>query len=709
MAAPVGNPQNRDISRTPVPLQGSGRYKRDRNSLRRRIRDFLNKRWVHFLLIAIGMTGVSQAAHWTQVALWERVDKFGLNRYFKMRAKYSPNDIAERPNTKDIILVETPHAIPRPIVAKLIDRLRLAKVVAFDFMFVDNERAVLKDEKEFFQPQIAGWRKDDDVFMAALRRNKNVILGAWPEAFNSGIAGLTPQVESTKTGEAAASEKTGFSLQKLKFKRTPEYLNWERPPAKLWNSAKYQAHLLVDADIEDNIVRQVALMNDVSTLRGQGKPEYRPSLGLAMAAAYLGVPAAELYKIKPENGILKLGSRSIPVGTGDFMTIDYVGDRTSFESMANHTSYLQVLNGFQDPKEFAGKIVIVGEVSLKSKEIFLTPLGEMPGMQIHAHIASTLLSDVGPPQELHWAVVALISIFFAGLLVAPLGRWTLASTFLLAFAEVAFAFFLVGGYIFYAFHAILPASVPIGAVVLTLICIALSEYRQVRKALATYIGKEMVKPTLQTVMQLELGGYRQVATALQCDLRGYSGLTEIMEVGELMTVMNEYTELMAQVMHRYNGRIIDFQGDGAFVLFEEQFAGKDFALKATQAAVEMRHEFYVLRSEWAEPAASSVDVGIGLDTGELMIGNVGAKSHMKLGAIGDAVNVAARVQRLSSQCGYNVLITLHTYERLHGALEARSCGIQPVRGRNQAVEIFGVGDPIMGVTAPQKAMSESLN
>ena len=629
----------------------------------------LDQRPIHFAIIAIlcSLLALGLGARWSAV---EYFDDLFLDTYFHWRGPIAPAVIAEKlPQTKDIVLIETQYSVPRSLQAKLLKQLRLAKVVAFDFMFVDQEQQLDDEEKTapWYQQSRREWKLENIELARAIRADNNVVLGTWPEE------------EKVPTGAAGH-----VALRHI----------WEKPPSLLWDSAHFQAHLEVEPGI-DGVARHVRLLQKTSD-----KEPLTPSLGLAVAAAAMNLSREELQAAKIRDGFLFLGDRRIPVGEDGRMAIDYVGGRESFEYDTNRIVYRRVFD-FDEPEDFRDKIVIIGESSFKSKEIFETPFGAMPGMQVHANIVATLLSSRGAPSTLARGYIALASFLGSLLLMLPLLRrplWT--GVFITLFLGAILI--ILGCLIFVHAHKILPPTIPFLAIILTYNAIALYEHRRARETLGRFIGREMVAPTLNVFSRLQLGGRVEEAAALFCDLRGYSSLSEHLLPEATGKLINEYTGALVKTVKKHGGRPIDYQGDGVFILFERSLAGAEYSWRAVQAALELQVDFENLRQKWNDESVTlpdaPIDIGIGIETGEMMIGLVGALEHLKPGAIGDAVNIASRIQRLNYQCGFPILITRTTYERIHEHLQAEitatDCGAFVIRGRETPIEVFGMGAPL---------------
>ncbi|BCM94071.1 adenylate cyclase 1 [Abditibacteriota bacterium] len=603
---------------------------------------FLDQRWIHFLLIAGLMTGAATAMHqssWSWLGL-EALDYRAIDGYFVLRGAKTPADVAGYlPQTKDIILVEMRHNVPRPLLAKMLDKLRLAKVVAFDLTFRDNENELEEDEKEWYRDDIHKWQQDTALLAASVRANGRVVLGTWPEN----------QREPDKDTAGRYHSKQ----------------RWLKPPELLWKSARSLGHLNVGMgnDPQDQTIRFVNLFENT--------PQQTPCFGLAIAALAKKIPPQSLSNSK-----------------GNSLLIDYVGGRECFEYDTNRIVYERVLDLYE-PEDFKNKIVIVGQIDDTAKDILSTPFGKMPGMQIHANIVATLLNshsslrilELWPTIFIAWSACLLLAVL---LLRLPLWLGSLA-----ALAQIVLLF-LAGAQIFTASHRVLELSLPAMAVFLTYNAIALYEYRRARETLGKFIGREMVAQTLQVFSRLQLGGRTEEASAFFCDVRGYSTLSEMRSPAEITRVVNEYTSTLARVMKKHQGRLIDYQGDGVFVLFERSFTGENYAEKAVRAAMELQEVFEQLRREWAQSGAPELEIGIGIETGLMTIGIVGAKERMMFSALGHAVNVAARVQGLTGQCGHDILITQNTFEQIQAVISTIPCGSHTVKGLQQPVAVYGV-------------------
>lgn len=632
----------------------------------------LNSRWGRYasiaLLASLLAAGIAHS-NWG----WSRfLNAWGVDACFEWRGAYSPQDVSEKlPQSKHIVIVELPHEVPRRVLARLIDQLRMAKVVGLDLMFSDREKDLSPEEKPFFKQEIVQWRRDNALFAAALARAKNVVIGSW--------------ADRTYVSQKNGSSKTVIA--------------WTPGVASIERAARWRAHLSVVPDEQDNIVRRVLLWQNTEQFGVAAKEanskQAIPAFGLSIAAAAQGkTPEAMAHDVAL-------------VGPQE-MLIDYLGPRNCFESDTNRVMYDRVIEDFL-PEDFKDQIVFVGETSYSSKDTFGTPFGDMPGLFIHANIAATLLSRAKAPGPMPFPLVVALAFLTSFSPLVPLLKrrslwvclpWTVLSA-LGAFGIMVLAW--VG------FHRVFPLSAPLLALFLTYNAVALYEYTRTRLMLWRVVGTQGTEQLLDALSEPELGGKLEVATAFFCDLRGYTTLSQHMPPQSLIGLLNLYTDSLVQEVTRFGGRPIDYFGDGVFVLFE----GPGHAARGLRAALyaqeAVRNRFLDLqplvenRPDWREAAKTPPQLGVAVHTGPMVIGLVGSRKRPKPGAVGDAVNVASRVQGLSTSVGMSVLLTRSTLEQLGEWDESEAkilpCGKHPVKGRDELVEVYGA------VLAPERVVT----
>jgi len=354
-------------------------------------------------------------------------------------------------------------------------------------------------------------------------------------------------------------------------------------------------------------------------------------------------------------------------------------------------------------EQLGDRIVLLGSVAPSLDDHFMTPLvpleGRMtPGLEIHAHTLHTLLSDdalrpLGRPATLAILLVLGLLSMMAGARMGP--RLTLAglaalSLFWCAAAAVAAA----------KLGALVPLGGPLLACAAPGVVAALSRLaaeRRARRQLAATLGAYVNEHVLDALLRNpEAGGIhgasRQV-TVLMADIVGYSTFAEDRSPTEVVTLLNEYFSEMTEAIQEHGGTVDKFIGDGLLAIFGAPLPLPDHgAPQAIDAAREMEHRLAGLQERWTARGLPALDIGVGIHTGHGVVGNMGSSRKMEYTVIGDAVNVAARVESATRRYDVRVLVSEATMELLTERPAARDLGEVEVKGRSRTVRLWALED-----------------
>ncbi len=336
---------------------------------------------------------------------------------------------------------------------------------------------------------------------------------------------------------------------------------------------------------------------------------------------------------------------------------------------------------------FRDKIVLVGATFAESREIAATPRGIMTGVEVHAHILHTLLTRNplrrvawGPSLLLQLALCLGLSALFAalrpnlalgvavllgGFLALGLGSWTSAH----------------GTYWVDLLTPILAIRVSSGlhdAV----------ERRRIRRCFHQYVGREVAEKIYRDATTLR--GQRRIVTILCTDLRDFTTLSEDLAPDQVAAQLNEYFPMMVDAIQRHRGIIIDFVGDAVLAVYGAPLENPAHALDAVRTGLATQAGLVALNAGWQARGLPTLKMGIGIHTGSVFAGNVGAPDRMKYAVIGDTVNVAARVEGLNRELGTAFLITEDTYAILPGRVQVGDRGEMKVKGRHRPVRVYEV-------------------
>jgi adenylate cyclase len=350
-----------------------------------------------------------------------------------------------------------------------------------------------------------------------------------------------------------------------------------------------------------------------------------------------------------------------------------------------------------DPAIFRNRVVFVGTTAKGLHDVFMTPLessGAIPGAQIHATIYDDLASGRTLQAAPAWAVPA------ATLLVALTVAWAAAGWPLrLGAPIVVFAALAVygGGLLLFRSGVWLSLVEPLVATALSGVgglawqyFVEGHEKRRVKRLFSQYVSKDVFDQVLANPALAELGGRRRTMTVLFSDVRGFTAITEQGDPEALVAQLNEYFTRMVAIVFAHRGTLDKFVGDMVMALFGAPLDDPEHAFHAVSAAREMVDALEELNRRWQAEGRPALGIGIGINTGEMIAGNIGSEAVRSYTVIGDAVNLGARLESLNKDYGSSIIVSAATAEALGARVPLRPLGSVVVRGKTKSVEIFEV-------------------
>ncbi len=429
-----------------------------------------------------------------------------------------------------------------------------------------------------------------------------------------------------------------------------------------------------------------------------------PSLGLAAVLVANQVPA-EAVKIDPDR--LRLDDVSAPLVDGDLLLWVHGPFTDARTFAATYPTYPffnvllseeRVMSGDKpeiDPSAFADKIVFVGTSATGLFDVHATAFGgNTPGVYLHAVLADNMLSNrfmrrASPAAD---AGVTAGAGLVAGLLAMTLPAWwAVASVVMLLSGFVVAATTATGAGLW------LPGFGPIVAVVLALILAFSWQYfvegrekRQVKRLFGRYVSKDVFEQLMANPALARLGGERREMTVLFSDIRGFTTASEKGTPEAIVAQLNEYFSEMVRVLFQHHGTLDKFVGDMVMGLFGAPVTDPRHADHAVAAAVDMSKALDLLNERWRKEGRPALDIGIGINSGEMIAGNIGSDTIMSYTVIGDAVNLGSRLESLNKEFSTHILISQATRDLLTTPVETRLVGEVKVKGRAQAVVVHEV-------------------
>lgn len=606
----------------------------------------------------------------------------------------------------------------RSVLAELVDRLKEygVKVIGFDIVFSSPETSqgtdeLLKIEKHIEETglqddalrEIVGSavkNSDNDLKLyKALKRSKKAVLGYFFHFSRQGLEHLSePEMESylkiiARSRYSGVKKQPDTSLHDIPLKRA---FAVEATIAKISKATKRAGYFNFDPDV-DGSVRKVPLIvqyRDMVELEGQDDYLF-PPLSMTVLRKYL--KSAVIIWIGP-TGVEKvalMGRKNylIPTNSIGEMRINYYGPGGTFP----HYSIVDIIKGEIPSEKLKGKIVMVGPTATAIEDLRITPFDKVfPGVEVHATIIDNVLhgrflSDPQTPSIL----IDLLSILGAGILLflfiprlGAVSGGALAG--LLAFASVG-----VHYYIFSRHQVVLSAVPPLletGAMYVSLAIYRFiseeKEKRYIQGAFGQYLSPAIIDELVKDPSRLQLGGVRREMTAFFSDVAGFSSISENLTPEELVHLLNDYLTDMTEIILKYHGTVDKYEGDAIIAFFGAPMDDPEHSLKCCLAAIDMQTRLVEMREAWKKEGKAELTVRVGINTGPMVVGNMGSKTRMDYTMMGDAVNLASRLEGANKQYGSYSMISHSTYSACRDSIEVRELDALRVVGKQEVVVVY---------------------
>jgi len=443
----------------------------------------------------------------------------------------------------------------------------------------------------------------------------------------------------------------------------------------------------------DGVVRRAQLVLPFSPTKDPADADLYASLDVQALRLYLGRSNNETILNYSETGVtnIEFGPtlRVKPDEVGRFQ-INYQGPAGSYERV----SMADVANRNFPPGKFRNRIVLVGASAIGVGDLRATPFGRLdyPGVEIHANVIDDLLNQKFLHRGARQALSDLGLILLLGL---PLGLW-------LALVEprrMPLALLLgvpLGGVWYFAFTqgAWLNVIVPLGTLLANTGLVALyrvlveeREKRKIHGAFRQYISPEVIRRVLQNP---EFVQPRKTELSIMfSDIRGFTSISEKLDAQELALFLNDYLTDMTRIVFRNKGTLDKYIGDAVMAFWGAPFEEPGHAEKACRAALEMIERVRELQKQWQEQGKPKLDIGLGINSGVASVGNMGSSLRYGYTAMGDAVNLASRLEGLNKEYGTHIIVSDTTFQQAQlPDLLFRELDLIRVKGKTEPVTIY---------------------
>jgi adenylate cyclase len=452
----------------------------------------------------------------------------------------------------------------------------------------------------------------------------------------------------------------------------------------LAQAAPASGFINVGAD-RDGIVRRAPMIM-------AWKDRVYPSLALAAVIKANGADTAVLRLTSGGVESLRVANRTVPLDGKGRMLLHYRGGR---RTIPTH-SVCDVLQDRLAPDALAGKIVFIGTSAAGLMDIRSTPLDPYyPGVEAQATAADTIVSgdflhrpDWAPGLEL--ALVIGMGLLSTLLLVRLGGLWPLLPLVLLgaaAWIGACQTLALKGLYL----SPLVPLTTLAGNFGLLSFLKFWGEEREKRKVRTSfehYLSPEVISRVLKDPGMLQLGGEKKTLTVMFTDIRNFTTLSESLEPQELVAFLNEFHSAMTGIILEQGGTLDKYIGDAIMAFFGAPIEQPHHAVIGCHTALTMMEHLYACRTNWCFPGFSRIEIGVGLSSGEMVVGNMGSEKRLSYTVMGDQVNLASRLEGLTKTYGVKILISQFTHVQIRSEIICREIDQVRVKGKTMPVGIF---------------------
>lgn len=471
-----------------------------------------------------------------------------------------------------------------------------------------------------------------------------------------------------------------------------ESVGTRAPLAAFTEVAKYFGYFNAVPD-GDGPFRRLRLFNR------KGESLY-PALSVAAAALYfdgairpLDHPIFPGQRLKGIDALSPEADDYIPTThAGHFLLNYYKNPEEYFPTY----SVADFVDGTLDPATYKDKVVIFGMTAQGLSDLRPTSFsGTTPGVYIHATAIQNMIDGHYLSRfygmELIEALAYLILGLAMGLVLPRVPAWA----GILATTGFATGLYFVDTAFIFPRGTWLLNVLPTLQVALSFIGINAYGYftegrekRQIRKAFQFYLTKSVVDDVLKNTEKLKLGGEKRVCTVLFSDIRGFTTISERLTPEELSNLLNEYLTPMTNLVFEYDGTLDKYMGDAIMAIFGAPVDYKDHAARACYVALDMMTELARLQVGWRERGVPELDIGIGMNTGAMSVGNMGSEIRFDYTVMGDNVNLGSRLEGINKQYGTNIIISESTFEAAKDDIIAREMDSVRVKGKREPVKIY---------------------
>ncbi len=342
---------------------------------------------------------------------------------------------------------------------------------------------------------------------------------------------------------------------------------------------------------------------------------------------------------------------------------------------------------------FRGKIVLIGPTSEKQKDVFTTLFarGDMPGVEIHANTLDTLIRGdrIREVPKLASTVLAALAALVGSVLAIRLRA--LRALLVVILLSIVAGLLIVAGFAFadvWMRGMVIAFGLALGYGA-TVVENFVREQRE-KQRLSRFFSPDVLRAVVRDRDGRSLRPRRRLVTVLFSDIRGFTSISERLQPEQVDEMLQEYLTVMTEVVFRHGGTVDKYIGDAIMALYNAPYEDPDHALKAIRTALEFQERAIPFSARWEAKLGVTIRCGVGINSGVAVVGSLGSRQRNEYTAIGDAVNLAARLESITKDYNVPIIISKYTYDRVKGRFPTHELDTVTVKGRSEPVKIYGV-------------------
>lgn len=463
----------------------------------------------------------------------------------------------------------------------------------------------------------------------------------------------------------------------------------ERPFDSLASLAAGVGHILLHPDSIDGIIRAVPFFVEYGG-------DYYPTFGAALAFASAQVDLEKVTVEETETGlVVHAGQLEIPLQKNGDLQIDYAGVNDIYKQF----SLQEVLDAFvkQDTKTlsvFKKAVVIIGPTARSIGDHNPTPLSDIsPNCFVHANVYDQIMmgkyiTTAPLSSQLMLLIIIALIVSIAAILLKL--RWSAPIGVLLIIGYLWFAYstFTNSGEVYYLVEPLFALFFCYASAMSFTAATEGRQKSQIKGMFEKYVDRSVVRQLIDNPALLKLGGEEREITTMFADIEGFTRMAEKMGPQNTVGMLNSYLTEMTNVITEEYGTIDKYIGDAIMSFWGAPLEDKDHAYHSCAAALKMQKKLLALHTKWIHYGRPVVNQRIGINTGKTVVGNMGAEARLNYTAIGDAVNLASRLEGVNKEYGTRLLMSGNTYKKVHDKVLSREMDLVIVMGKTEPVRIY---------------------